>query len=169
MLVLHLVGTGLLALVKECRTLISLNKTSQVAIAAMGYLAEIHAQEGVRLSAAEIARSRKLQAPFVAKIMSSLSQARLVTSTPGPGGGFRLARAPHEVVLGDITALFERDEEQLCPYGPHYCGKEEKCPLHDQITALDASLGRYLSETTLEGFTNKKRKDTESAEGAVAK
>jgi Rrf2 family iron-sulfur cluster assembly transcriptional regulator len=130
-----------------------LNQQSQVAISTMGRLAEVFDEETTRLSAAEIAKSRNLTVPFVAKVATMLSQAGLIQGTPGPGGGYRLARKPNEITLREITRLFERADDYVCPYGPDYCGTGPECPLHDQIKRVQEELDNFLERTTLIGFT----------------
>ena len=61
-------------------------KQTETAIAAMSRLAEMYTDQPVRQSAIEIADVRGLQRPFVAKILTVLSQAGLVNGTRGPGG-----------------------------------------------------------------------------------
>jgi Rrf2 family protein len=38
----------------------------------------------------------------IRRVMGALRQAGLVNSQPGPGGGWRLARSPHEISLRDV-------------------------------------------------------------------
>ena len=72
-------------------------RQTETAIAAMSRLSEVYDGGVTRLSASEIARDRGLQAPSVAKILTTLSQAGLVGGMPGPGGGYALAKEPSEV------------------------------------------------------------------------
>ena len=133
-----------------------LSRSSQVAIAAMGHMAEVYSEPGRRLSPAAIADSRQLQAPFVAKVLTILSRANLIDGTRGPGGGYCLSREPAAISLKEITALFEReDDTYMCPYGKDYCGNGPRCPLHDQISALNARMDKFLAETTLERFAKR--------------
>lgn len=130
-----------------------LNQQSQVAISTMGRLAEVYEDESARLSASDIAKSRNLTVPFVAKVATMLSQAGLIRGTPGPGGGYRLAKRPEDITLREISRLFERADDYVCPYGPDYCGTGPNCPLHDQIKKVQSELDQFLETTTLEGFT----------------
>ncbi len=129
-------------------------KATATAIAAMSRLAEVW-DEGKqkRLSAAAIARTRKLRAPFVAKILTTLSQAGLVIGSRGPGGGFMLARPPREILLHDVFRLFERERgPDLCPFGGGICGGDAPCPLHAQLTGVKEAIHRMLHTTTFDEF-----------------
>ena len=133
-------------------------KTASNAISAMSYLAERYGDDNAKTSSAAIAVSREISKPLVAKVLTILSQAQLVSGSPGPGGGYYLAKHPSEIRLIEIVRLFEKVEpESRCPFGPHWCGNQEPCPLHDQIVALNEAGGSFLFETSLEVFLKSKK------------
>jgi Rrf2 family protein len=128
-------------------------KQTESAIAALSRLAERYDGGRTRLSAGEIARDRGLQAPSVAKLLTSLSQAGLVEGTPGPGGGYTLARPPAEISLADIYHLFERGEAgRHCPFGGGVCGVDRPCVIHKKLVTVKEALDDLLEHTTLEEF-----------------
>jgi len=128
-------------------------RQTECAIAAMSRLAEIYDGGKTRLSAADIADARGLPRPFVAKILSVLSQAGLVIGSRGPGGGAALARHPARIRLYDVFKLFEReDERNACPFGGGVCGAGEPCPLHHKLTTLHDALHALLHDTTFDEF-----------------
>lgn len=142
-----------------------LSRSTQVAIAAMGYMAEIHADPSRRLSLTEIARSRDLQAPFLGKILVMLSRHGLVEGQRGPGGGYRLSRAPEQIHLQEVADLFEReDTAYVCPYGKDYCGNGPHCPLHHQLESLNESMDRFLQSTTFAQFADTSKVEWQSGD-----
>lgn len=126
-------------------------KTTQNAIAAVSRLAELYAS-GELASSKQIAESRNLPAPLVGKILTELSRGGLITGSPGPGGGYRLARPPAEISLKDVADLFEREPPEICPYGPGWCGKGEPCPLHNSISAMTQVIDDFLKNTNFSAF-----------------
>ncbi|MCP4758868.1 MAG: Rrf2 family transcriptional regulator [Planctomycetes bacterium] len=129
------------------------SKQTETAIASASRLAEVYDGGITRLSATNIADSRGLQRPFVAKILTMLSQAGLVSGAPGPGGGYTLTRPPKKIRLYDIYRLFEReDNSDACPFGGGVCGVGEPCPLHNKLVEVQDATDRLLHETTLEAF-----------------
>ncbi|HBS29495.1 MAG TPA: Rrf2 family transcriptional regulator [Phycisphaerales bacterium] len=128
-------------------------KQTETAIAALSRLAEVWDGGKTRLSASDIARERGLQGPFVAKMLTVLSQAGLVDGTPGPGGGYALARHPSKIHLYDVFTLFEREEtSNLCPFGGGVCGKGEPCAIHHKLVDVQTSMSQLLRHTTFEAF-----------------
>ena len=128
-------------------------KQTEAAIAAMSRLAEVYDGGITRLSAAEIADARGLQRPRVAKTLSVLSHAGLVTGSPGPGGGFALAEHPSQITIHDVFSLFERlSDPKACPFGGGICGSGKACPLHDELHAVQEAMDCFLHQTTFEKF-----------------
>lgn len=129
-------------------------KVSQAAISAASLLAEnFSASETKRLNSREIAEKRGLSQAIVAKVLTTLSQAGIVTGSPGPGGGYTLARDPQRITLQQIVDAFERQESALtCPFGENWCGTGPQCPLHGQLEHLRRQLAGFLNQTTLASF-----------------
>ena len=128
-------------------------KQTETAIAALSRLAEVWDNGRTRLSAAEIADQRGLPRAMVAKILSALSQAGLVSGSPGPGGGYALARAPHLLRLREAYDLLEREDTSTnCPCGGGVCGIGAPCAMHDRLKSMQAAIQRLLDETNFEIF-----------------
>ena len=122
----------------------------------MSRLAELCDGETACLaSSREIAESRNLPVPLVGKILTALSRGGLVTGSPGPGGGYRLAKPPSEITLKDVVVLFERELDEPCPFGPGWCGNKEPCPLHESLSAMMADFDQFLITTSFAGFVNR--------------
>lgn len=129
-------------------------KTAQTAIAAVSRLAEAYdSEKRVKLNSADIAEKRHLPQPVVAKVLTILSQAGIVNGSPGPGGGYWLARPPGEVTLHDVVSLFERLEQNVsCPFGPDYCGTGPQCPLHFDLLKIRDQMIAFLKTSTFARF-----------------
>ena len=129
-------------------------KVAQAAIAATSLLAEHYSADGgTRLSSGQIAQQRKLSQAIVAKVLTSLSQIGLVSGSPGPGGGYTLARPPHSITLQEVVSPFDRLENVLvCPFGEGWCGTGPQCPLHSQLDSLRQQITYFLQQTTLASF-----------------
>jgi Rrf2 family protein len=62
---------------------------------------------GQALTSEFIAGSVNTNAVFIRRLLASLRQARLVTSQPGPGGGWVLLRPPEDITLRDVYRAME--------------------------------------------------------------
>lgn len=63
------------------------------------------------VSAARLAAWHELPAAYLNKQLQALARAGIVTSTPGPRGGFRLARPLDAISLMDVVAAVEGPDE----------------------------------------------------------
>jgi Rrf2 family iron-sulfur cluster assembly transcriptional regulator len=145
-----------LSIVADTREAMLHQKMTQSAIAAMSRLAELHS-EGETASSAQIADSRNLPQPLVAKVMTTLTRSGLVSGSRGPGGGYQLAKQPADISLWDVVQLIEREAETACPFGPGWCGVKEPCPLHDTLYAMRQIEENYLKSTTFDVFKIEKK------------
>ena len=129
-------------------------KLARGAVSALSYLAE-QQQAGVEpVSSSDVARARGMPLALAAKLLSQTAAAGLTVGTTGPGGGYRLARAPGQIRLAEIVDLFERrGDDYPCPFGHDWCGKRDPCPLHDQLATLQEQVSDFLENTTLAVFT----------------
>jgi Rrf2 family protein len=129
-------------------------KTAQHAIAAVSRLAQVYdPAKKANLGSAEIADARGLPRPVVAKVLTTLSQAGLVAGSPGPGGGYWLAKPPDQITLHEVASLFDRLDENLsCPFGPGWCGHGAQCPMHTQLDALRGRTAEFLKSNTFAAF-----------------
>ncbi|CAL9675512.1 hypothetical protein SUDANB95_07811 [Actinosynnema sp. ALI-1.44] len=59
------------------------------------------------IPATRLAAYYELPAAYLNKQLQGLARAGLLTSTPGPRGGFRLARAPERITLMDVVSAVE--------------------------------------------------------------
>ncbi|MEK7395267.1 MAG: Rrf2 family transcriptional regulator [Fibrobacterota bacterium] len=130
----------------------SYGRTSSNAIAIAALLAERY-EAKKRTTSQEAAKIRGISKPLAARILVQLSQVDLVAGTPGPNGGYALARAPQEIRLSEIVSVFQKVEaSERCAYGPGWCGTGKHCPLHDHLTELDQQYLSFLEKTTLDVF-----------------
>ncbi|MBZ0266904.1 Rrf2 family transcriptional regulator [bacterium] len=124
-------------------------RAARTAIACVSRLAEVYDGGTTLLKAETIAQDRRQRAPFLRKILSDLARAGLVTSSPGPGGGFTLAMPPDRITVLQVMSIFERPEEfPDCPFGGGICGEGGFCPLHERLAEARAVAKRFLAETT---------------------
>jgi len=130
----------------------SYGKTSSNAIAVASLLAE-RWQSGIRTSSIDAGKIRKISRPLAAKLMVQMSQAGIISGTPGPHGGYSLSRAPDQIRLSEIVNLFQRsDNDGRCPAEPGRCAHTEPCALHHKLVEIDKAFMDLMENTTLVVF-----------------
>lgn len=86
-------------------------------------LAALRAPELIRVD--DVVRVHGLARPHIVKIVHELGLAGYIETQRGRGGGFRLARAAEEIIVGDVVRLTEGPLELVECFNP---GKNT-CPL----------------------------------------
>lgn len=107
-------------------------------------------EEGGRRKIREVSAAMDLPRGYTPTILRMLAKAGLATAKAGTGGGYRLARAPHEITLLEVV---ETGEGPLAPTrctlrgGP--CHWEQACAVHPNWAALADAVRASLAGTTL--------------------
>ena len=84
-------------------------KTEYACIAVLELAANYHSGRPVRIRA--IAQAHGIPSRFLVQILLQLKGANLVSSTRGAAGGYRLAKDPSKVRLGDVMGAIEGQTE----------------------------------------------------------
>jgi Rrf2 family protein len=98
----------------------------------------------------ELVRGTDLPKDFMAKIFQKLAKAGILVSTKGRGGGFTLAKPPHEITLMQVVEVLEGPQcSDRCVVGLEKCNDHMPCPQHDLYKPIRQRLKDYLQTTTL--------------------
>ena len=99
-----------------------------------------------------MARDLGFSEAHLAKVLQALGRARLVKSTRGPAGGFRLARRPGQITLLQIAQAIEGEVcKKGCPFALRICRKRP-CILGKKLMSLCQELRRFLGRTTVADY-----------------
>jgi len=123
-----------------------IGKLTDYATVVMSLLASDSSQR----SASELAQMARLEAPTVSKLLKSLAQAELVTSTRGVNGGYRLARAAEAISVADIIAAMEGPIGFTeCAAHAGACDHEPHCSVRGNWRQISAVVERALRSVSL--------------------
>ena len=123
--------------------------TCSYAIRAMSRLAMIRPDGYVRIQ--EVCQGTDIPSHFLAKIFRDLVGVELLTSAKGRGGGFALAKRPHQIRLYDIVEAIDGTKPYTqCVVGLHKCDATQPCPQHDAFLPIRQQILAYLENTTLD-------------------
>ncbi len=81
-----------------------LSMRAKYALKALVYLAKAKDQGPVQIG--DIADSQKLPRKFLEQILLELKNLRILKSRQGKGGGYLLAKAPDQILVGQIVRVF---------------------------------------------------------------
>ncbi|MEP0547282.1 MAG: Rrf2 family transcriptional regulator [Rhodothermales bacterium] len=87
---------------------------------------------------------------FLAKIVQTLAQADVLTSSRGPSGGVALARPASQIKLKEIVVAIDgTDIFTECVLGLPGCGERKPCPLHEQWAPARDRIHRMFDHVSL--------------------
>ena len=124
-----------------------LNAKSRYAVTALLDLA-IHSKNQ-RVTLADIAERHVISLSYLEQLFSRLRKAELVKGIRGPGGGYLLAKAAHDITIAAIIdGVNEAISVRECN-GEENCFHGNRCLVHDLWEDLDQEISSYLSSITL--------------------
>jgi Rrf2 family transcriptional regulator, cysteine metabolism repressor len=120
---------------------------------AMTELAGAHAA-GRLLSISEIARSEDLPLAYLEQLVGELRRAGLVEGTRGVRGGYRLARPPSQITVGEVYRVLEGEVAPVECTAEDYlagaCVRESACLSRSIWQRVQAAILNVLDSTTLD-------------------
>src|SRR5579864_3551367 len=111
-------------------------------------------REDKLLSIAEIARNEGLPVAYLEQLVGELRRAGLVEGTRGVRGGYRLARPPQGITVGEVYRVLEGEVAPVdCTaedYLPGTCAREPECLSRGIWARVQAAILGVLDSTTLD-------------------
>ena len=114
--------------------------------------------DGSPVSLAEIAERQDISQEYLEQLFGKLRKAKLVESSRGPGGGYRLATPMSEIAVARIIAAVDEELQFTRCEGDAVegCVKGERCNAHDLWSSLGRQMMYFLSSITLEDVVEKR-------------
>ena len=121
---------------------------TKYAIRAVCYLA--HLPEGTFAQVREVSAALDIPQPYLSKILQDLGKKGILSSSKGPGGGFRLNCSPTETSLYTVIEAVEGPQgEDECLLGLSICSEDTKCPMHDFWSEIQAAFRQQMASISL--------------------
>ena len=131
-----------------------LTTKGRYAVTAMLDLA-LNAQGGP-VSLADISERQSISVSYLEQLFAKLRRDGLVASMRGPGGGYRLARAGHEIFVAEIIdAVDERVDATRCG-GQGGCQQGAMCLTHELWSDLSHQLHAFLGSINLQELVDRR-------------
>lgn len=127
-------------------------------------LAEYGENEAV--SVISISERQNISESYLEQLFRLLKKAGLITSTRGAGGGYRLARAPEEITVGEILKILEGGIEPVsCSAlsGDGTCETADLCVTRHVWKRLNEAIEKTLGSMTLSELAEESKRVHEAA------
>lgn len=98
----------------------------------------------------DIATRQTISLSYLEQLFARLRKAGMVTGVRGPGGGYKLSRAPKDISIAQIiTAVDEPIDSTKCG-SKRNCRKDNQpCLTHDLWMGLSSQIRNYLESISL--------------------
>jgi len=125
-----------------------IRRNTDYAIRAMVHLAS-HSQNGV-MPVSHIAEVEEIPYQLACKLLQKLNKAKLVQSSMGPMGGFKLRKKPSNISLFDIIETIQGPLKlNRCLLGDKMCPRQDKCGIRKNLYELQVHINSFLRKTSL--------------------
>lgn len=130
-----------------------ITRQADYAIRAVRHLAGL--EPGKLAATSLVAREQSIPPSFLAKIISQLTIAGLLTTSRGAQGGVGLKRSSKEISLLDVVEAIDGPIYlNTCVADSDLCCFESDCPLKPIWSDAQADLVKRLRETKFDSFGN---------------
>ncbi len=129
--------------------MLGLTKKTDYALLALAYLAA--RQHGGAVRAREIAEHHGIPTELLAKILQRLAKSGLLVSTPGPTGGYALARPADDITVGAVLEAVEGAPAlaQCLRNTDNCCEQEVHCTIRRPLERISARVYDMLDAIPL--------------------
>ena len=131
--------------------MLSISKKTDYALLALSYLTRT-AAAGRAVNTREIAEQYDIPVELLAKILQRLARAKLICSTPGPAGGYRLALPAAAISIGSVINVIDGPLAiaQCMRVKHNGCGQQHKCTIREPLAIVNGRILELLRRVTLE-------------------
>jgi len=136
-----------------------LRRDTDYSLRAIVYLARHYGNEPV--SARELAQSGGIPYQLACKLLQKLHNAKLVESSMGPKGGFKLSGEPSKIsVFKVIKAIQGRLSLNRCLLSANVCSYHRQCLISRKLADLQQQMESFLNNVTLDKLVSTRAKNS---------
>src|SRR5690554_251069 len=106
------------------------------------------------ITLADISERQGISLSYLEQLFARLRRQGLVSSSRGPGGGYRLSRSATEITVLDVIAAVDEKMDNTQCQGKHNCHADEQCVSHELWQSLSEQIRVYLAGITLHHVVN---------------
>jgi Rrf2 family iron-sulfur cluster assembly transcriptional regulator len=132
-----------------------LTTKGRYAVTAMLDLAIHHGEGPVTL--ADIARRQGISLSYLEQLFAQLRKRGLVSSSRGPGGGYRLGKEANHIAVVDVIGAVDETVDATRCGGAENCQGEARCLTHDLWHDLSRQIHEFLGGIDLAQLVERRR------------
>lgn len=122
-----------------------LSMQSDYALLALGYLSRASG-DGL-VAAREIAARYNIPGELLAKVLQRLAREGIVRATPGPSGGYAIARSLDDVTVADVLRCIEGPLNLVRCTGDACCNLTATCDIIESMSLVQERVIEVLEKT----------------------
>ena len=120
----------------------------------------IHLPQDSTIGVQELAEFQKLSPTYLSKILTKLTKAGLIESTPGAKGGYKISKSPNEISFLDVITAIEGDTNLFnCSIHRH-----EGCLIEEVMRQSEEHMKEELRNRLLIDIVKKMEKGSQAKE-----
>ncbi len=104
---------------------------------------------------ADISQCQGISLSYLEQLFAKLRKSDLVVGVRGPGGGYRLARSPHDISIAQVISAIDDSVEPQQQHSELSMQYDDRCLTHQIWDELSAKIYRYLDGVSLGEFTDR--------------
>ncbi|MGM0563926.1 MAG: Fe-S cluster assembly transcriptional regulator IscR [Pseudomonadota bacterium] len=131
-----------------------LTTKGRYAVTAMLDLALHHSAGPVAL--ADISERQAISLAYLEQLFGRLRKRGLVSSTRGPGGGYRLSRSAAEISVSAVIDAVDESVDATSCGGASSCQGNVRCLTHDLWTDLSQQIQGFLDSISLQDLVDRR-------------
>ncbi len=108
----------------------------------------LHSRTGP-VSLADISVRQAISLSYLEQLFSRLRREELVSSVRGPGGGYRLGKAPADISIGHVIRAVDESVDATRCNGAADCQGGERCLTHSLWEDLSERIAVFLDNISL--------------------
>lgn len=106
------------------------------------------------ITLADISERQGISLSYLEQLFARLRKQGLVSSSRGPGGGYRLSRSAENITVLDVIAAVDEKVDSTQCQGKHNCHADEQCVSHELWESLSDQIRSYLDGISLHQVVN---------------
>lgn len=130
-----------------------LTTKGRFAVTAMIDLALQQSNGPVSLSG--ISQRQNISLSYLEQLFAKLRRQSLVDSVRGPGGGYQITRALHDVSVAEVILAVDEPLDTTQCGGKKNCTDEGQCMTHELWSSLNQKMLEYLDSVSLQCLVDK--------------